>query len=124
MYIIRGQVPSKSNCYKVIKKCGHASLAKQKVLKEYEKSFFLQCPERDRKLKGYFELHVKVFYRSNLPDLDNALKILLDCLQMTKTIDNDRYCTKIIAEKFVDKENPRVEYIIIPVGVSDGPLFE
>ena len=35
MYIIRGQIPSKSNCYKVIKKNGHASLAKQKVLEEY-----------------------------------------------------------------------------------------
>ena len=65
-----------------------------------------------------------MFYRSNLPDLDNALKILLDCLQMTKTIDNDRYCTKIVAEKFVDKENPRIEYEIVPEGSAEGTLFD
>lgn len=124
MYTIRGQIPSKSNCYKVVSINGHASLAKQNVLKEYEKSFYLQCPERERKLKGYFSLRVKVFYRSNLPDLDNALKILLDCLQMTKTIDNDRYCTKIVAEKFVDKENPRIEYEIVPEGSAEGTLFD
>ena len=110
MYTIRGQIPSKSNCYKVVSINGHASLAKQKVLKEYEKSFYLQCPERERKLKGYFSLRVKVFYRSNL--------------QMTKTIDNDRYCTKIVAEKFVDKENPRIEYEIVPEGSAEGTLFD
>ena len=37
--IIRGKIPSKSNCYKIVTLSGHGSLAKQRVLKEYEKTF-------------------------------------------------------------------------------------
>lgn len=121
MYIIRGQIPSKSNCYKIVShidprtKKVHSSLAKQEVLKKYEDSFYIQCPERGRMIKGYFKLKAKVYYNSNRPDLDNSLKILLDCLQMTKTIKNDRQCVCIEVEKFVDKKEPRIEYEVIPV---------
>ena len=80
MYVIRGQIPSKSNCYKIVNVGGHAKLAKQKVLTEYEKNFYIQCPERGRMVKGYFKLKAKIYYSSNRPDLDNSLKILLDCL--------------------------------------------
>lgn len=51
MYVIRGQIPSKSNCYKIVNVGGHAKLAKQKVLTEYEKNFYIQCPERGRMVK-------------------------------------------------------------------------
>lgn len=37
--IIRGKIPSKSNCYKIVALYGHGSLAKQDVLKKYEKNF-------------------------------------------------------------------------------------
>lgn len=47
--IIRGKIPSKSNCYKIITLYGHGSLAKQKVLKDYEKTFYVQCGLRDKK---------------------------------------------------------------------------
>jgi Holliday junction resolvase RusA-like endonuclease len=43
------------------------------------------------------------------------MKILLDCLQKVKAISNDNNCCKIIAQKFIDKENPRVEFEIIEV---------
>lgn len=121
MYIIRGQIPSKSNCYKIVThtdprtKKVHSSLAKQDVLKKYEQNFYIQCPERGRMVEGYFKLKAKVYYNSNRPDLDNSLKILLDCLQMTKTIKNDRQCVCIEVEKFIDKKEPRVEYEVTPV---------
>lgn len=110
---IYGQPPSKSNLNKVITINGHGSIGKTAVAKKYERSFFLQCKNRGAMIKSFFELKVKVFYQSNRPDLDNSLKIILDCLQMCKVIDNDRYCTKIIAEKFVDKNEPRIELEII-----------
>lgn len=115
MYVIRGQIPSKSNCYKIVNINGHAKLAKQKVLTEYEKNFYIQCPERGRMVKGYFKLTAKIYYSSNRPDLDNSLKILLDCLQQTKTIDNDRYCVQIDIQKFIDKKEPRIEYEVTPI---------
>lgn len=119
--IIRGKVPSKSNCYKVVVIRGHASLAKQKVLKDYEKSFYLQCDKyRDKDIKGLFSIRLDVFYENQRPDLDNCLKILLDCLQGCKAVRNDRNCVKITAEKFIDKSDPRVEFELEEVHAAEG----
>ena len=110
--IIRGKIPSKSNCYKIITINGHSSLAKQKALKEYEKSFFLQCSIRGEMISNYFRLNLDVFYENMRPDLDNSFKILLDSLQCCKAIKNDRYCVEIHARKLIDNENPRIEFTI------------
>ena len=110
--IIRGKIPSKSNCYKIITINGHSSLAKQKALKEYEKSFFLQCSIRGEMISNYFRLNLDVFYENMRPDLDNSFKILLDSLQSCKAIKNDRSCVEIHARKLIDKENPRIEFTI------------
>lgn len=113
---ILGQVPSKPNCYKVVTIHGHGSLAKQTALKKYEDNFFIQVGAyRNLNIKGYFELYVRVYYTSMRPDLDNSLKIIEDCLQKTKTIENDNKCIKIVAEKFIDKTNPRIEFKIVTI---------
>ena len=110
---IFGVVPSKSNSYKIIKFGGHASLGKTPALTKYENSFFIQCHQyRNANIAGYFELHLRVFYPSERADLDNSLKIILDCLQKVKAIRNDNKCVKIIAEKYLDKERPRIEFFI------------
>lgn len=111
--VIYGKIPSKSNCYKIITLMGHGSLAKQKVLKDYEKSFFMQCGTyRNKMIDGYFKLEVNVYHENMRPDLDNCFKVLLDCLQSCKAIKNDRFCVEIHAQKFVDKNNPRVEFTL------------
>ena len=111
--VILGQIPSKSNCYKIITLYGKGSLAKTPALKDYEKSFYLQCNHyRNKNIKGLFELHLDVYNSSQRPDLDNSFKVVLDCLQACKAIENDRNCVKIVAQKFVDKVNPRIEFTI------------
>lgn len=111
---IYGQVPSKSNCYKIVTISGHGSLAKTKALKDYENSFYLQCNlYRNANIKGFFEFNVDVYYPNNRADLDNSLKIILDSLQQVKAIDNDNKCVMIVARKFVDKINPRIEFSLI-----------
>lgn len=141
--VILGQIPSKSNCYKIIilkqkprpcdkckgyvtvpacDACGgkgeieqepHASLAKSSALKKYEQDFFIQCNKyRDKMLAGYFQIEVDVFYPNQRSDLDNSLKVLLDCLQMIKAFPNDNKCTRIEANKFLDAQNPRIEFTI------------
>ena len=119
--VIYGSVPSKSNLYKIISMRGksgkmHASLAKSDAMAVFEKKFYLQCGYRNRNIKGFFELYADVYFQSNQPDLDNSLKGLLDCLQNCKAIANDRYCVKIVANKFIDKQNPRIEFTIVEVG--------
>ena len=117
---IMGNTPSKSNCYKIItlknKKTNktYSSLGKTAALKKYEDQFFIQLkPEnRNKNISGYFEFHIDVFYPSQRADLDNSLKIVLDCLQKTNTIKNDNKCVKIVANKALDKTNPRIEFKI------------
>jgi Holliday junction resolvase RusA-like endonuclease len=109
---IHGKIPSKSNSYKVVTIGGHSSLAKTKTIKEYEKSFFLQCPMRGINLAKYFKLSVDVYYENMRPDLDNCFKVLLDCLQQCKAIKDDRYCVEIHGRKLIDKVNPRIEFTI------------
>ena len=113
--VILGSVPSKSNCYKIITLNGHGSLAKTAAMKEFEKKFYLQCSYRNRNIQGFFELYADVYFQSNQPDLDNSLKGLLDCLQSCRAIKNDRNCVKIVANKFIDKNNPRIEFTLVEV---------
>ena len=114
--VIYGSIPSKSNQYTIVKMGGHMSLAKTKAMKEFEDKFYLQCGAyRNRNIQGFFELYVDAYFQSNQPDLDNSLKGLLDCLQGCKAIKNDRNCVKIVANKFIDKKNPRYEFTIVEV---------
>lgn len=109
---ILGKVPSKSNCYKIISLGKHSSLAKKPALKAYENAFFMQCKLRDLNIKGYFRLKIDIFHENMRPDLDNGFKIVLDCLQSCKVIENDRNCVEIHARKFVDKLSPRIEFTL------------
>ncbi len=108
--IIYGDVPSKSNGYKVITINGHSSLGKKKTLKEYEQKFFLQCSLRKKNISHYFKLTLDCYFGSNRKDLDGCLKIILDCLQSCGAIKNDRLCAEIHARKLIDKINPRIEF--------------
>lgn len=112
---IQGNTPSKSNCYRIITIAGHSHLGKTPALESFEKSFYWQCPVRNLNIAKQFEFHVRVFYPSMRSDIDNSLKVLLDCLQHTKTIKNDNLCVKVVAEKFIDKDNPRVEFKIVTI---------
>lgn len=119
--VIFGTPPSKSNAYKIVslfnKSMGkiHASLAKTPALLQYEKDFFIQCNlYRNQNFEGYFEFHADVYYPNQRSDIDNACKILLDCLQTVKAIKNDNKCTKLVMNKYLDKNNPRVEFVIKP----------
>lgn len=110
--VIRGKVPSKSNSYKIVTINGHSSLAKQKGLKEYEEAFFMQCGLRDEMITDMFKMYLDVYYENLRPDIDNSLKIILDCLQQCKAIKNDRQCVEVLVRKLIDKANPRIEFVI------------
>lgn len=113
---VKGNTPSKSNCYRIINSGQHASLCKTDALERYEESFYMQVGKyRNLGIDSLFEFHVRVYYPSMRSDLDNSLKCLLDCLQHTRTITNDNRCIKVVAEKFIDKADPRVEFRIVTV---------
>ena len=112
MITILGQVPSKSNGYKI----GNNRLYKSKELKDYEHFFLLKMLEYRHlflePIKEKFSIRILVYFQSNRSDLDNSAKIILDCLQNCKVIENDRLCHELHMFKFIDKENPRIEFEI------------
>jgi Holliday junction resolvase RusA-like endonuclease len=119
--VIYGVPPSKSNCYKVVTIHGHGSLAKTAAMREWERSFYMQCGTyRDKMIKSYFKMEVDVYFPSQRSDLDNAMKGILDCLQACRAIDNDRWLVELHARKFIDKYRPRVEFTITPVEGIDN----
>lgn len=107
---IFGQVPSKSNSYRIVNIGGHGTLARSETLVRYATSFYMQMGHyRKLGIAGLFELYVDVYFTTMGHDLDNSLKVLLDCLQKGGAIRNDNRCVKIVARKFIDRRNPRVE---------------
>jgi Holliday junction resolvase RusA-like endonuclease len=111
-HTIHGQVPSKSNSYRVIKVAGHGSMCKSDSIIEYEQTFFSQCPLRGAKIDREFKFMCDFYFRSQRSDLDNALKVVFDCLQTIDAIKNDNLCAEIHCRKLVDKQNPRIEFKI------------
>jgi Holliday junction resolvase RusA-like endonuclease len=111
--VIFGTIPSKSNSYKIIKIGNISSLGKTTSLKKYEKDFYIQCNVyRDKNIEGYFEFYADVYYPNQRSDLDGCMKVVLDCLQKVKAIKNDNRCVKILLRKFLDKDKPRIEFIL------------
>lgn len=110
--VIYGQVVGKANNYQAVPDGnGGRRIIKNKVIRSYEKNFVRQCKVyKDRMINGRFILKVAVYYKDKSFDLDNSLKTILDCLQMVKAIVNDNLCYKIIAEKRIDRNNPRIVY--------------
>lgn len=114
--VIYGNVPSKSNCYKVTTIGGKARMYKAKALKEYEKSFMYQIGlHKDLNISTHFRFSCCVYFPSRRSDIDNAAKVLLDCLERAGAIKNDNLCYQLRMDKAIDKDNPRVEFEITEI---------
>lgn len=111
---ILGQCVAKANHYQAVPgKNGSKQIIKDDKIRAYERSFTLQCRKyRNKQISGRFKLHLTVWHSSVRFDLDNSLKTILDCLQSVGAITNDSMCFGIVAEKRIDKCNPRIEFSI------------
>ena len=110
---IYGQVISKANHYCIGDGVEGRHIVKSKAIRAYERSFVRQCKiYKDRMINGRFTFYVAVYESNNRYDLDNALKTILDCLQMAGAITDDNLCVRIVAEKRIDRRNPRVVFAI------------
>ena len=121
---IYGQVIGKSNNYIIGNSGESRHIIKNPQIREYESIFARQCKlYRDKRISGRFTLFVAVYQSSIRYDLDNSLKTVLDCLQMVNAITNDSQCFKIVAEKRLDKVNPRVVFSIEETEPRQTELF-
>ena len=111
MITILGQVPSKSNGYRI----ANNRMFKSIELKSYEASFEWQIKKHlkeNESVEVPFQIWIEVYFQSNRSDLDNSAKVILDCLQTSGVIKNDRLCQVLVMRKHIDKENPRIEFEI------------
>ena len=115
--VIHGQIVGKANHYQAVPgRNGAKRIIKDEKIRAYERSFMQQCTKyRNRRISSRFRLFVRVWHSSIRFDLDNSLKTLLDCLQMSGAITDDKLCYQIEAEKHIDKRNPRVEFALLEV---------
>jgi Holliday junction resolvase RusA-like endonuclease len=87
-------------------------MVKAKDLRHYEKDFLKQVPPRVKGLMLEKPLNfiIDVYYPNRRSDLDNCFKVVLDCLQKAEVIKNDNKVIQIIARKFIDPANPRIDF--------------
>lgn len=112
---IYGQVVAKANNYKAVpdKSTGGRRIIKSEEVRKYERNFAQQCKiYRNRKINGIFKLLIAVYQKNQRYDLDNSIKTVLDCLQQVNAITNDSLCYHIVAEKRIDRQNPRIVFAI------------
>lgn len=118
--IIYGQCVAKANHYMSVPGTdGERRIIKDDAIRDYERSFMRQCTiYRNMLIDSLFSLDIVVFQSSNRYDLDNSLKTVLDCLQYSKAITDDKNCIQINARKRIDPRNPRIEFEINPIDQS------
>lgn len=109
---IQGDVPSKSNCYKIITlryRDGRtiSRLGKTTKLQQYERSFALQCRGKGLHISEPFSCEIDVFFGNRQKDIDNASKCILDCLTQNDVIKDDVLCRELVLRKHIDRKRPR-----------------
>lgn len=72
-----------------------------------ERSLFLQA--------NRYRLKVKAYRSRNTGDVDNFLKTVQDALQDSGLIFDDSQLDKVIAEKFIDRMMPRIEFTLTKI---------
>lgn len=86
---------------------------KAKQLVQYEKDFVRQCSHyKNKGIDTEFKFEMRVYFANRMADLDNAAKVVLDCLQTVRAIKNDNQCMHMVLTKHIDKQNPRIEFAI------------
>ncbi len=82
-------------------------------INRYRNTFNEQCRfYRDRFISDRFTLYATVYEGSFGYDLDIALKTILDCLKSVHAVIDINLCVGIVAEKRLDRRNPRVVFAI------------
>lgn len=109
---IMGQVYSMKNS-KIPRRNGPGMLKHPKA-RQFERDFLMQVrPEHRKELgskKRPLRVAVRVFYPSNRQDLDAEL--IMDLLQKSQIILNDRYIVEKHLFRELDKRNPRCEICV------------
>ena len=108
--VIHGEPASKANSRRWT---GRLFIKSKKAL-DYSKAFEAQCPILEPLMEGDLRVDMHIYYASRRPDLDDSL--ILDLMQGRIYL-NDRQVKERHLYWGLDKENPRAEITVVPLGV-------
>lgn len=103
-FTVLGEPASKANSRQLVHIKGRPAFIKSAKARAYVKDFQWQCPKLDPLLTGDLSVHIKIFYASRRPDLDES--VILDAMQGL-IYENDRQVKEKHIYHGLDKENPR-----------------
>ena len=94
---IHGRIPTKKNKYRISK---NGCFFKPKDVTEFETLFGKEvAAQRIGLVRGPCKVEIDLFVGTAEPDLDGAVTTILDCLQSTQVIENDKDVVIIHAQK-------------------------
>jgi Holliday junction resolvase RusA-like endonuclease len=105
-FVVYGEPASKANSRMLVHLNGRPAFIKSAKARAYERDFQLQCKKLDALMEGDLVVHIKIYYASRRPDLDES--VILDCMQGF-IYQNDRQVKEKHIYHALDKENPRAE---------------
>jgi crossover junction endodeoxyribonuclease RusA len=73
---------------------------------------------KQARVEGPVAVTVKVFRPRRVGDLDNTLKVLLDAMK-GHAFEDDKQVVRILAERFDDANEPRVEVEVQPMETAE-----
>jgi Holliday junction resolvase RusA-like endonuclease len=131
---ILGEAASKANSRELVIIKGRPASIKSEKARAYERDALRQIPPSARqRLEGPVALHLRIFYASELPDLDESL--ILDVLQdryatrdgirylvQSGVYRNDRQVRERHVYHAIDRANPRAEIVVEPLRAQQVEL--
>lgn len=111
-FTILGEPASKANSRRMVQIRGKPMFIKSAKALSYADAFKLQAP-RCQLLDGAVAVHMKIWYASRRPDLDESL--ILDLLQGV-AYTNDRQVREKHIYWGLDRDNPRTEILVEGIG--------
>lgn len=117
-YTFLGNVPSKKNGRRWIKRGGKKFSVPSAAYESWEKSHIpiLKHKFKSPLLTG-FSIEIRPYFPDNrMRDTDNLETSVLDCLKAARVIEDDRWqfhkSPPVVHQPVIDSENPRVEIVI------------
>lgn len=111
-FVVLGEPASKANSRQLVRLNGRPAFIKSKKARDYVSAFKLQCPKLPVLMEGDLVVHIKIYYASRRPDLDES--VILDAMQ-NLIYENDRQVKEKHVYHGLDKDNPRAEIRIEPL---------
>lgn len=111
-FVVYGEPASKANSRMLVHLNGRPAFIKSSKARGYERDFKMQCKKLDQLLEGDLVVHIKIYYATRRPDLDES--VILDCMQGF-IYENDRQVKEKHIYHALDKANPRAEIRVEPL---------